>query len=160
MAISRKLHYEDIEVGRTTVLGHKIVTREEIIAFARAFDPQPFHLDEEAAKESIVGRLCASGWHSCAIMMRLLCDGLLLHSASLGSPGMEEVRWQKPVFPDDRLTARFTCQSKRPLKSRPGVGLCQMLFELLNGEGEVVMTWDTSQLMAMRGRAAAVETGA
>jgi acyl dehydratase len=144
------LHYEDVEVGRQVAFGSKVVTREEIVAFARAFDPQPFHLDEELAKGSMIGRLCASGWHSCAILMRMLADDILNRSASLGSPGMEDVRWLKPVFPGDRLSGRYTCLEKRVMRSRPGVGLCRMLFELVNGDGEAVMTWDTQQMFACR----------
>lgn len=147
-----RVHLEDLEIGRVVALGSTSVTREEIIAYAQAFDPQTFHLDEEAAKASMIGRLCASGWHSCCILMRLVADGFLLDAASLGSPGMDEVRWLKPVFPDDRLSGRFTCLAKRELRSRPGIGLATMLFELTNGDGEVVMTWNTSQLLALRNR--------
>lgn len=147
---SRSLYWEDVTIGETVAFGRKHVTREEIIAFAQAFDPQPFHLDDEAAKESMVGRLCASGWHSCAMLMRMLADDVLAQAAGLGSPGLEEVRWLKPVFPGDEFTARYTCTSKRVLKSRPGVGLCQILFELLNQNGEVVMTWDAAQLLRLR----------
>ncbi len=147
---SPNFYFEDIIVGRVVALGETTVSRQDIIAFARAYDPQPMHLDEEAAKASIVGRLCASGWHSCAILMRLICDGFLLHAASLGSPGMEEVKFLKPVFPDDRLSGRFTCTSKRVLVSRPNVGLARMLFEMLNGAGDVVLSWDTNQLFSLR----------
>ena len=145
-----KHYYEDSVVGRAEALGSTSVTKADIIAFARAFDPQPLHLDEEAARATMVGRLSASGWHSCAILMRLICDGFLLDAASLGSPGMEEVRFFKPVFPDDKLSGRFTCASKRTLASRPNVGICRVLFEMLNGEGEVVLSWDTNQLFALR----------
>ena len=141
---SEKIFWEDIVVGRT------IVTREEIVAFAQAFDPQPFHLDDEAAKASIVGRLCASGWHSCAMMMRMVADGFLNTAASLGSPGMDEVKWIKPVFPGDTLSGRYTCHAKRVLSSRPHVGLCQMLFEMLNQDNNVVMTWSIAQLIGLR----------
>ena len=143
-------YYEDIIVGQTVALGTNSVTKAEIMAFAQAFDPQPLHLDEEAAKHTMVGRLCASGWHSCAILMRLICDGFLADSSSLGSPGMEDVRFLKPVFPDDTLSGRFTCSTKRTLASRPHVGICRVLFEMTNGAGEVVLTWDTSQLFALR----------
>ncbi len=145
-----KHYYEDLVEGRTVPLGSTTVTREDIIAYARAFDPQPLHLDEAAAKKSMIGRLCASGWHSCAILMRLLCDGYLLEAASLGSPGLEEVRFLKPVFPGDRLSLRYTCNSKRMLASRPNVGLARILFEMLNQDGDTVLTWDTNQLMGLR----------
>lgn len=145
-----KHFYEDLVVGETVPLGSTVVTKEEIIAYARAFDPQPLHLDEEAASRTMIGRLCASGWHSCAILMRLNCDGYLLESASFGSPGLEEVKFLKPVFPGDRVSARFTCNSKRMLASRPNVGLARMLFELLNQDGDVVLSWDVNQLMGVR----------
>ncbi len=143
-------HWEDIPVGETISFGRKTVSRDEIVEYARAFDPQPFHLDDEAAAASLIGRLCASGWHSCAMMMRMVADDVLNRAASLGSPGMEEVKWLKPVFPGDELSGRYTCLSKRVLTSRPEVGLCQMLFEMLNQRGEVVMTWNTSQFIRVR----------
>jgi acyl dehydratase len=149
------VHWEDVPVGEPVTFGHKAVTREEIIEFAGAFDPQPFHLDDEAAATSVIGSLCASGWHSCAMMMRMVADDVLNKSASLGSPGMEEVKWLKPVFPGDELSGRHTCLSKRVLSSRPDVGLCRMLFEMLNQQSEVVMTWNTSQFFRVRDPGAA-----
>jgi acyl dehydratase len=144
------VHFDDIVVGETVPFGRKVVSKDEIIAFARAFDPQPFHLDEEAAKGSMIGRLCASGWHSCAMLMHMLADEVLNKAASLGSPGLEEVKWTKPVFPGDVLSARYTCTAKRVLGSRPEVGLCTVLFEMLNQDGDVVMTWNGSQLFKVR----------
>jgi acyl dehydratase len=145
-----KHFYEDLVEGATMHLGSTSVSKEEIIAYARAFDPQPLHLDEAAAKQSMIGGLCASGWHSCAILMRLLCDSYLLEAASLGSPGIEEVKFLKPVFPGDRLSLRFTCGSKRLLASRPNVGIARLLFELENQNGDVVLSWDCNQLMGLR----------
>ena len=145
-----KVYLEDIEVGRTIPFGRLTVTKEEIVAFARAYDPQPIHLDEEAAKRSIVGGLCASGFHSCAIQMRLLAEGLLNHWTSLGSPGIDEVKWTKPVRPGDTLTSRYTCTEKRALASRPEVGLAKITLEMLNGAGEVVQTWHSNQLVKVR----------
>ncbi len=144
------LHYEDITVGETVPFGRKRVTKDEIVAFARAYDPQLFHLDEEVAKQSIVGGLCASGFHSCAILMRMLADEVLNKATSLGSPGMDEVKWLKPVRPGDDLTARYTCTSKRVLGSRPNVGLAPVTFEMLNQAGDVVMIWRSNQLLAVR----------
>jgi acyl dehydratase len=144
------IYFEDIEIDRVVPLGTASVSTEEIKAFARAFDPQPLHLDEEAAKHTMIGRLCASGWHSCAILMRLLCDGFLLETSSLGSPGMQEVKFLKPVFPEEQLSGRWTCLSKRVLKSRADVGSCRMIFELLNAKGEVALQWDTTQFMKLR----------
>ena len=141
--------YENLEIGKAVAFGHMEVTREEIIAFARAFDPQPFHLSEESAKASNVGRLIASGYHTCALLMRLLVDNVVDSRASLGSPGLEEVRFLKPVFPGDTLSGRYTCLEKRELASRPGVGVLRFMFELVNGRGEVVMTWDSALFLRL-----------
>jgi acyl dehydratase len=145
-----KLHHEDLAVGKPYVFGHKVVTKDEIIAFGRAFDPQPMHTDEEAAKASPVGGLCASGWHTCAIMMRMLVDGLFGQVVSLGSPGVDEVRWMRPVRPGDVLSARYTVQEKRVLASRPDVGLSKVLVEAVDANGEVPATWLTNQLTRVR----------
>jgi acyl dehydratase len=144
------LHHEDLVVGQSHTFGRKAIAKEEIIAFGRRFDPQPMHLDEEAAKASIVGGLCASGYHVCGILMRLVVDGLLHRVASLGSPGVDEVKWIKPVRPGDVLTGRYTVQEKRVLASRPDVGVSKVLVELLNDKGEVVSTWITNQLTRVR----------
>ncbi len=144
------LHYEDITVGETVPFGRKRVTKEEIVAFASAYDPQPIHLDEEVAKRSIVGGLCASGYHSCAMLMRMLADDVLNKATSFGSPGMDEVKWLKPVRPGDDLSARYTCTGKRLLGSRPNVGISAVTFEMLNQAGDVVMTWKSNQLWRVR----------
>lgn len=145
------VHLEDIEVGRVIEFGRTRVSKEEIIRFALAYDPQPMHIDEEAAKATIVGRLCASGFHSCAIMMRMLADGLLIDRwTSLGSPGIDEVKWLKPLFPDQMLVGRVVCTDKRALASRPEVGILKVKFEMLNEAGEVIMTWDSNQLLKVR----------
>jgi acyl dehydratase len=116
------------------------VTREACLAFARDFDPQPFHLDEAAASASLFGALTASGWHTCAMAMRMLCDGYLLASASLGSPGIEELRWLKPVFPGDTLSVRLEVLEARPMASRPGVGLVRTLSQVSNQSGQAVLS--------------------
>src|SRR6202162_4822536 len=108
-----KIFLGDFEVGASGECGPRTVTRDEIIAFAREFDPQPFHLDEEAAKSTFVGELIASGWHSCALMMRIMCDGPILKSSAMGAPGVEEVRWLKPVRPGDTLTAHWSVLETR-----------------------------------------------
>ena len=100
-----RLHWEDFPVGSVREFGAYRVTREEVLAFASAYDPQPFHLSDAAAESSLFGRLAASGWHTCAMTMRMLCDGYLLESASLGSPGIDNLRWHKPVYPGDTLRA-------------------------------------------------------
>jgi acyl dehydratase len=145
-----RLHHEDLAVGRPYVFGHKVVTKDEIVAFGRAFDPQPMHTDEEAAKASPVGGLCASGWHTCAMMMRMLVDGLVGQLASLGSPGVDEVRWRRSVRPGDVLSARYTVQEKRVLASRPDVGISKVLLEAVDANGEVPATWLTNQLTRVR----------
>lgn len=143
-------HHEDFSIGQSMAFGSRPVSKDEIIAFARAYDPQPFHLDEAAAKSSMVGTLCASGFHSCALLMRILCDGILLRTASLGSPGVDAVKWMLPVKPGDVLSARLSCVDKRDLRSRPDVGVSRMLFEMLNQNGDVVMSWDSNQFMRRR----------
>lgn len=145
-----KLHLEDIEIGRTVSFGRLPVSKDDIITFAKAYDPQPIHLDEEAARKSMVGGLCASGFHTCALMMRMLADDLLSEATSLGSPGMDEVRWVRPVRPGDVLSARMIAQEKRALASRPEIGLARLKFELLNQKGALLMTWDTKQLLKVR----------
>jgi acyl dehydratase len=145
------IHLEDIEVGKVVQFGRISVSKQDIITFARAYDPQPMHLDEAAAKASIVGGLCASGFHSCAIMMRMIADGLLKDGwTSLGSPGIDECKWLKPLFPDQVLTGRVICTEKRALASRPEVGILKVKFEMLNEAGDVIMTWDSNQLLKVR----------
>ena len=152
---SDKVHHEDIEIGKPVTFGRKQVTKDEIMAFGRAFDPQPMHTDEEAAKATPVGGLCASGWHTCAIMMRMICDGPLRYTASLGSPGVEEVRWTKPVRPGDVLTCRQVYTDKRVLASRPYVGISKITAELLNEKSEVMARWHTTQFVRRRNPGAA-----
>ena len=148
--LTELMHWEDIPVGETRAFGGLQIGKDEIVAFARAFDPQPVHIDEEAASRSLFGQLFASGWHSCALMMRMLAEDVLNGFASLGSPGLDDCRWTKPVFPGDVLTGRYTCTSKRILKSRPAVGVCQMEYVMINQAGEAVMTWKAAQLLRVR----------
>jgi acyl dehydratase len=115
-----KAYWEDFTAGSVTDYGPRLVTREEIIAFAAEFDPQPMHLDEDAARLSMLGGLAASGWHSCCLLMRMMTDGFLLDSSSMGAPGVDEVRWLKPVRPGDRLTLRVQVMETRASKSRHG----------------------------------------
>jgi acyl dehydratase len=143
-------YFEDFVPGSVEDYGPRLVTREEIIAFAAQFDPQPMHLDEEAARATMLGGLAASGWHSCAILMRMTCDWFVLDSASWGGPGIEEVRWQKPVRPGDRLTLRRTVREKRVSNSRPEMGFVKFHYEMLNQAGEVVMTLTTPMMMGRR----------
>jgi acyl dehydratase len=121
-------------------LGSTTVSREAVLEFARQFDPQPFHLDDAAAEASLFGKLAASGWHSCAMMMRLMCDGYLNESSSLGSPGIDNLRWLKPVHPGDTLTGAMDVLEARVMNSRPQVGLVLSRWSLTNQDGVVVLT--------------------
>jgi len=134
------LYFEDFPVGDVRESAPRLVTREEMLAFASEYDPQPFHLDEGAAKGTIYGGLIASGWLTVAIMMRLLWDTLLKDAVSLGSPGADEVRWLKPVRPGDTLRARFTVVEAIPSRSKPDRGVLRTFTEILNQHGEIVMT--------------------
>jgi acyl dehydratase len=139
VARSSFLYFEDFAVGMSRDFGRYDVTAEEIKDFARQFDPQPFHLDEEAGRNSILGGLCASGWHTCAMFMRMMVDGYLGRSASLGSPGLDELKWLKPVFPGETLTARFTVMAKRKSVKNPEVGIITMRWEVFSSAGEKKM---------------------
>jgi acyl dehydratase len=142
--------FEDLAEGATLDLGSKLVTAEEIVEFATEFDAQPMHLSEEAGKQSILGGLSASGWHTCAIFMRLLCDAFLLDSTSQGSPGIDHVKWKKPVLAGDTLTGRCTVLGKRLSKSRPGLGLVHMRAELVNQRGEGVFELENAGMFLTR----------
>jgi len=133
-------YFEDFKPGDVIELGSRTISKESILAFAREFDPQPFHTDEEAAKRSIYGGLLASGWHTGSLLMRILNDGLLKDTASLGSPGVDELRWLKPVRPGDVLSARMTVLESIPSRSKPDRGLIRSLMELRNQHGEVVVS--------------------
>jgi acyl dehydratase len=134
-----KIWWEDLEVGQVIDLGSLSPTAEEIVAFATQFDPQPFHLSEEGGKASVFGGLCASGWHTCSLAMRLMVTNFLHQSSGLGSPGLENIRWLKPVFPNDTLSLRQTVLEKRPMSKRPDVGLLRTLWEMSNQNGEHVL---------------------
>ena len=144
------LYWEDFKVGETAEFGSKHVTKEEILEFATEFDPQPFHLDEEAARQSILGGLCASGWHSCAMVMRMMCDAYVLESAALGAPGVEEVRWMKPVFVDDTLNVKRTCMERRPSNSRLEMGLTRFQWDVFNQNDVQVMQMTGWAMFARR----------
>ena len=137
-----RIWWEDLEVGQVRDLGSLSPTREDILAFAGQFDPQPFHLDDEAAKASVFGGLCASGWHTCALAMRLMVTNFLHQTSSLGSPGLEDVRWHKPVFPGDTLSLRHTILATKPMRKRADVGLVQTQWEMFNQHGDKVLVMD------------------
>ena len=133
-----KYYWEDLAAGETVEIGSHTITAEEIIAFAKQFDPQPFHVDAEKAKDSIYGGLIASGWHTCSIAMRLMCDSYVNQAASMGSPGLEEVRWLKPVRPGDTLRATRTIEESRPT-SKPDRGLVLTRWDMYNQKNEHVL---------------------
>jgi acyl dehydratase len=132
-------YFEDFVVGEQVELGSVAVTESAIIDFATQFDPQPFHVDPEAARASPFGGLIASGWHTCSLYMRLLADGLLADSSSQGSSGMEELRWLAPVRPGDELTARYTVLDVQPSAKKPERGTVTFRSEMLNQDGIVVL---------------------
>lgn len=145
-----EFYWEDFPAGSVREFGGRTVTREEIVEFARQFDPQPFHLDEEAARASLFGGLCASGWHTAALAMRLMCDDYLNRSASLGSPGIDNLRWTRPVYPGDTLGVRMTVLEARPMASKPDVGLMRSRWEVFNQHGEPVMHMEGWGMMRRR----------
>ncbi len=139
MSKKYKYYWEDFPVGSVTEFGGLTLSEEDIVRFAREFDPQPFHIDAEAAKHSMFGGLIASGWHTCGLAMRMMCDAYLLDAASLGSPGVDNIRWLKPVRPGDTLRVRCVVLEARPLESKPHVGLVRNRWEVLNQNNEEVM---------------------
>ncbi len=142
-------HFEDFFVGQKLAFGHYEVTKEEIIAFAREFDPQPHHLDEEAGKRSILGGLAASGWHVCSMAMRMCVDGLFAKAQARGGAGVEDCRWLKPVKPGDVLRMEVEILSLRAHPRRP-VGFVQMRWDIFN-QRELVCSIVTTPLFARRG---------
>jgi acyl dehydratase len=137
-----RFYWEDFPAGSVREFGAQTVTREAVLAFASEFDPQPFHLDDTAAEASLFGRLSASGWHTCAMTMRMICDDHLLEAASLGSPGIDSLRWTRPVYPGDTLRVRLEVLEARPMGSRPDVGLVRSRWQVLNQHAEVVLTME------------------
>jgi acyl dehydratase len=133
-------YWEDYQVGMKYPLGSTSFTAEEITAFAREFDPQSFHVDAAAAKDSMFGGLIASGWHINAKLMRLFVDNYLDRRTTLGSPGLDEIRWLKPVRPGDTLTAWVECADKVPSRSRPDLGVIHEHWRATNQKGELVVT--------------------
>ncbi len=133
-----EIYLDDLQPGQTFALGRRSITREEILDFAKAWDPQPFHLDEEAAKASIYGQLIASGWHTVCIFMRLFADSLLNRTAAIGSPGIDELRWRKPVCAGDSLEAAVEILEVRPSRSRPDRGAARIRCIVRNQQGEVL----------------------
>ncbi|MGH6873443.1 MAG: MaoC family dehydratase [Aestuariivirgaceae bacterium] len=148
-----ELFFEDFPVGQVVEYGDYAVTAQEIVSFAREFDPQPFHVDEKAAEASMLGRLCASGWHVCAIMMRMMVDGYFGRTASMGSTGLDEVKWLKPVFPGDRLSCRRTTLAARVSGKRPEMGIVTLRWELFDAKAEKKAEMVGINLIKVRDRA-------
>ncbi len=145
------IYFEDLVVGAETVFGSYDVTREEVLEFARKYDPQPFHLSDEAAAKTHFGRLAASGWHTTAMTMAVLARYSVNHEqAGLGSPGIDELRWKKPVYPGDTLTVRGKIVEKTPSRSKPEIGSFRTETTVTNHNDEVVMTFTSIVLMRRR----------
>jgi acyl dehydratase len=144
------LYLEDFKAGDRFEFGRHTFTQEDIVAFARQWDPQPFHLEEEAARRSIYGGLIASGWHTVLTTFRLAVDALIGRVASLGSPGVDEIRWLRPVRPGDTITARAEVLEVRPSTSKPDRGIVRMRYTVDNQRGETVLTLAGIQLVGRR----------
>ena len=142
--------FEDFVEGTSIDLGSKDVTAQEIVEFAGEFDPQPMHLDEASGRASILGGLSASGWHTCAIFMRLFCDSVLLHSTSQGAPGVDHIKWRKPVLAGDRLDGRAIVVAARPSRSRSAIGLVTLRSQLSNQRGETVLELENAVMFRKR----------
>jgi len=146
------IYFEDIEVGANRSFGSYKVTREEVIDFASKYDPQPFHLNDEAAAQTYFGSLSASGWHTCAMTMRMLVDSMMEQkAASLGSPGVDKIRWLTPVYPGDTLRVESKVISKRQSESKPHMGSFQSEMTVFNQHDEPVMSMISIALMRVRG---------
>lgn len=143
-------HWEEFTAGSVIEYGPRLVTREEIVAFAQQFDPQPMHLDDAAARASMLGGLSASGWHICALAMRMIADGILHDAEAMGSPGVDEVRWIVPLRPGDRIMLRATVADCRTSRSRPEIGFTAFGFELINQDGATIMTMSSTIMFGRR----------
>lgn len=145
------VYFEDLVAGQTASFGRYEVTREEVIRFAAMYDPQPFHLSDEAAAQTHFGRLSASGWHTCAMVMRMLVDNITdRRQAGLGSPGLDELRWLRPVYPGDVLRVETELISKRQSRSRPEMGSFQSRVRVFNQDDVLVMTMASIGLIRVR----------
>lgn len=155
-----KYAYEDMEPGMTLPFGPRTISKEEIIEFASQFDPQPFHLDEEAGKASVLGGLAASGWQTASLIMRMVCDAYLIDSTSQGGPSVEFTRWKRPVLAGDTLNGITTIKDKRISRSRPSIGFVTFHHELFNQRGETVCEMQHPCMMLLREYATAMGNAA
>lgn len=146
-----RLTFEDFKPGTAMTYGRYVLTLDEIRAYASEYDPQPMHLDAVAAQKSLLGGLAASGWHSCCMMMRMLTDSFLINTSCMGAPGVDEVRWLKPVYPGDVLSVRHTVLSARASQSKPDRGFVSFHFEMLNQNGDVVLDQHNAIMFGLRG---------
>jgi acyl dehydratase len=144
------MYFEDFQPGQTTQFGAYQVTESEIKEFANKYDPQFFHLDEEAAKQSLFGGLCASGWHTAGMFMRMLIDSLPEKHGSLGSPGINNIKWLKPVYPGYILSVKSCVIHSRLSESKPGVGLVRVNYEIVNQYDIAVMTLESNAFFRCR----------
>lgn len=142
--------FEDLAVDKTYTVGSHTFTREEIVRFAQQFDPQPFHVDDAAAQASHFGGLVASGWHTCSVMMGMLVRKYLSDSTSMGSPGIDEIRWIKPTRVGDTVTMLITVLGKRVSASKPDRGIVDMRWDGLNQHGETIVTVRTKGMFGLR----------
>ena len=145
------IYFEDLVIGEETQFGSYDVTREEVIEFARKYDPQPFHLDDEAAARTHFGRIAASGWHTTAMTMAVIARAVVAgEQAGLGSPGIDELRWLKPVYPGDRISVRGTILDKTPSRSKPDIGSFRTETIVTNQDGVDVMRFTSIVLIRRR----------
>ena len=145
------IYFEDLEIGKPAVFGTYDVTREEVLEFARKYDPQPFHLSDEEAAKTHFGRIAASGWHTAAMVMAVIARRVVAEQqAGLGSPGIDELRWKKPVYPGDTLTVSGEVLEKTPSRSRPDIGSFRTMTTVTNQHGEVVMKFISIVLIRRR----------
>ena len=153
------LHWEDFQPGAVAVYGPRLVTREEIVAFAAEFDPQPMHLDEAAASRSMLKGLSASGWHLCSITMRMMFDGFIGRTASLGSPGVNELRWLAPLRPGDDLMIDVEVAEARISRSRPDTGIVTFKTVARNAAGQTLCEWVSPIIVKRRAGAVTEQAG-
>jgi acyl dehydratase len=147
----RMIYFEDLEIGAETYFGSYDVTREEVLEFARKYDPQPFHLSDEEAAKTHFGRLAASGWHTCAMTMAVIARHVVdEEQAGLGSPGIDELRWRRPVFPGDRLHVRAKIVDKTPSRSKPEMGSFRSDTVVTNQDDQPVLTFTSIVLIRRR----------
>ena len=145
------IYFEDLEVGRETYFGSHEVTRDEVLDFARKYDPQPFHLSDEAAAKTYFGRLAASGWHTCAMTMAVIVRHFSDHpQAGLGSPGVDDLRWLKPVYPGDILHVRGRVVEKTPSRSKPDLGSFRTETTVSNQDNVPVLRFTSIVLIRRR----------